>query len=316
MIIRNYLPGDTAKEAAIYNVAAARLPGFKPVVSEELSLSLKTHSFDPGTRFYAEESGRVVAYSAFDLTGRVHSPWCLQGHEKMAHPLMSSVFRALGERRISRAYAACRTDWAQQVDFFEDHGFSKAREIVNFTQSIGDLPTMFQRPGLDVSMLEEADIRLIQAMVPNLLRLQGSELVEHWIHRSNLPLDALFVLRRKDGSPRGLGILIDDPAFANVETLDTNSPTYWFGSLGSEGLAAKKVNGLFSFATASSKDAMLIGQDLLWYGTSRRETNSFEDLAAQVPSDVPHLLEFYQRYFQKRGSFAVYEREVGTGSRF
>ena len=39
-------------------------------------------------------------------------------------------------------------------------------------------------------------------------------------------------------------------------------------------------------------------------------------LAAQVPSDAPHLVAFYESYFQKQGSFPVFEREVGTGSRF
>jgi hypothetical protein len=39
-------------------------------------------------------------------------------------------------------------------------------------------------------------------------------------------------------------------------------------------------------------------------------------LAAQASSDVPHLLGFYERYFCKQGSFAVFERRVGTGSSF
>jgi len=73
---------------------------------------------------------------------------------------------------------------------------------------------------------------------------------------------------------------------------------------------------MFSFLTAPGKDAALVGQDLLWYGTSRMETCSFEFLAGQVPSDAPHLLAFYDRYFERQGSFPVFEREVGSLSRF
>jgi hypothetical protein len=35
-----------------------------------------------------------------------------------------------------------------------------------------------------------------------------------------------------------------------------------------------------------------------------------------VPSDAGHLLGFYDRYFQRRGSFPVFEREVGSLSQF
>ena len=112
-------------------------------------------------------------------------------------------------------------------------------------------------------------------------------------------------------------MLIDNEACAGVETLDPRAPAYWFGAFGTEGLPAKRVNGLFSFLAPPGKDAQLIGQDLLWYGTSRMESNTFDWLAAQVPGDCPHLLAFYERYFQKRGSFPVFERVVGTGgSRF
>jgi hypothetical protein len=32
--------------------------------------------------------------------------------------------------------------------------------------------------------------------------------------------------------------------------------------------------------------------------------------AAQVASNVPHLLRFYQNYFRRQGSFPVYERAL------
>src|SRR5262249_26230786 len=150
MIIRNWLPGDAEHEARIYNSAATELQGFIAVTAEEVRRSTSGRSFDPGSRLFAEEDGRIVAYAAFEPHGRIHSPWCLPGHEKLAHPLMAAVLRSLAERKLPRAYAACRADWRDQVKFLHDHDFVHVRDMVNFTQSIGELPTVFHRPGLDV----------------------------------------------------------------------------------------------------------------------------------------------------------------------
>jgi hypothetical protein len=316
MIIRNCLPGEAEREAAVYNAVASQLPGFQPLSTEEIRRASSGRGFDPGTRLYAEEDGKVVGVATFDPSGRVSPPWCLPGHERMGHQLLGSVLRGLADRKVTRAYVTCRADWAEQIEFFEDHDFDKVRDMVNFTQSIGDLPTMFQRPGLNVTLARADDLPAIEKLVPRLLRIHGHALANHLLHNNGLPTDAVYVLRRKDGSPMGVGLLIDDESYANVETLDPRASAFWFGAFGTEGLPTKRVNGLFSFLAAPGTDALLIGQDLLWYGTSRMERNTFESLAAQVPSDAPHLVAFYERYFQKQGSFPVFEREVGTGSRF
>ena len=145
--------------------------------------------------------------------------------------------------------------------------------------------------------------------------MRGNALGEYLLKNPAFPADAVYVLR-KDGMPRGVGILIDDAAYARVENLDHNSPVFRFGVFGTEGLPVNRVNGLFSFLAAPGKDTLLIAQDLLWYGTSKMETNTFEMLSAQAPSDVPHLLGFYERYFQRQGSFPVFERAIAPISRF
>src|SRR5262249_2738713 len=129
-----------------------------------------------------------------------------------------------------------------------------------------------------------------------------------------VPRDAVYVRRSRDGAPVGVGILIDDESFLDVDELDPRSPVLRFGAFGTEGLAAKRVNGLFSFLTAPGTDSVLIGQDLLWYGTSRLESTSFTVLAAQVPSDAPHLVGFYERYFRKQACFPILERGIGPAS--
>lgn len=315
MIVRHCLPGDAEHEVRIYNAAAAQLPGFVPSTNEEVRRGMTGRGFDPGGRFYAEDNGQVVAYTVVEPSGRIHYPWCLPGHERMGHQVIASVMRTLAERKVTRVYATCRADWPNQIEFFEDHDFHHVRDMVNFTQSIGDLPTMFQRSGLDVSVLRPGDISAIEELSPGLLRLRGKTLADYLLNNHNFPTDAVYVYR-KDGMPRGVGILIDDAAFARVEDLDPNAPIFRSGAFGTEGLPVKRVNGLFSFLAAPGKDALLIGQNLLWYGTSRMETNTFEMLAAQAPSDAPHLLTFYERYFQKQGKFPVFEREVGSVSQW
>jgi hypothetical protein len=317
MLIRSCLPADAAQEAAVYNAVAARLPGFRPAAAEPPRAAAHTRAAAT-TRFCAEEGGRLVGYVGFEPTGQIHSPWCLPGYEVAAHQLFGAALRALAERKVARAFAACRADWADQVEFLEDHGFRKAREVVNFSQSIADLPTMFQRPGLNITVARPDDVPAIEALVPGFLRLRGLELAAHLLKSPNIPADAVYVLRRRDGTPRGVGVLIDDGSYAGVDEFDPRAPTYWSGAFGTEGLPAKRVNGLFSFVAAPDKDAALVGQDLLWYGTSRMEANTFDMLAAQVPTDVPHLLRFYERYFVKQGSFPVFERDLTnmTFSRF
>jgi hypothetical protein len=316
MIIRSCHQVNAEHEAAVYNAAARALPGFRPVSPDDVRRGANGRP-DPATRFYAEDAGQMVGYATFDPAGRVSYPWCLPGYERLAHMLLVAVLRDLAGRQVQRACVTCRADWADQAEFFEDHGFEKVRDVMNFAQSLGELPTMFQRPGLNVTLVRADDLPAIEAMSPGLLRLRGKPLADYLLHNPSFPADAVYVLRKKDGTPQGVGILIDNEACPGVETLDPKAPNYWFGAFGTEGLPAKRVNGLFSVLAAPGKDAPLVGQDLLWYGTSRMQTNTFDWLAAQVPSDAPHLLAFYERYFQRRGTFAVFERVVGIGgSRF
>lgn len=316
MIIRNYVAGDADHEAGVFNAAAVRLPGFRPLTGETIRRAAAGPGFDPGTRFYAEADGKVVGCAQFEPGGRVYYPWCKPGYESLRHPLFAAVMRGLADRKVPRAFAALRADWEDPLEYFADHGFAHAREVVNFSQSIGDLPTMFQRPGLNVTLVRPDDLPAIEQMVPGVPRLRGAAFADHLFRNPNLPADAVYVLRRKDGTPQGVGLLIDDATFTDVSELDPRAAAFWAGAFGFEGLAGPRVNGLFGFLTAPGRDAVLVGQDLLWYGTSRMETNTFSALAAQVPADVPDLLRFYERYFERRGSFPVLERDVGTGSRF
>ena len=116
--------------------------------------------------------------------------------------------------------------------------------------------------------------------------------------------------RRKDGAPAGVGVLVENPAYADPRQLDAAMPCFRLGAVGAEGMQAKRVNGLFSFAAAEGRDFPVIGLDLLGHAALRLQDTETSTFAAQAPSDAPHLLRFYQQYFRRQGSFPVYERSL------
>src|SRR5437867_7672527 len=140
MNIRNYQPGDEAEQMAIYNEAAAELPRFKPATAEEIRRRCRARDFDPATRFFGEEGGRIIGYAAYHLNGRVSYPWAHKGFEHVAEPLFELVIQAMRARGLKSVFAAYRGDWSAITDFFENHGFRLAREMVSFVLDFADLP--------------------------------------------------------------------------------------------------------------------------------------------------------------------------------
>ena len=62
MQIRIYQPGDEGAQAEVYNAAARTFPKFKPATAGEVIRRCQAADFDPGSRFYAEENGKIVAF--------------------------------------------------------------------------------------------------------------------------------------------------------------------------------------------------------------------------------------------------------------
>ncbi len=125
MEIRNFQRGDEAAQVEIYNAAAAPLPKFKPASLPEVQRRVRARDFDPGQRFYALESGRVVGYCLVNANGRVSYPWCLPGHEPAAAPLFARTLVAAKARGLSKVFAAYRNDWPALSEFFVNQGFSR-----------------------------------------------------------------------------------------------------------------------------------------------------------------------------------------------
>lgn len=312
MNIRNYKPGDEAAQVAIYNAVAAEFPKFKPATVDEVRRRVQAPDFDPRTRFYAEEGGKVVGYATYSANGRLSYPWVLKGHEGLAEPLFQAATAAMKQAGITSAFAAYRGDWSVVKDFFQAHGFRLVREMVNFIIDIVEMPTPAARPSLPFSPLQRGDVPAIFELAPEALRVKSAaELEKHLFENPIFSPEALFVLRgRSGGTPAALGILIDSPDYADPRQIDPNNPCFRLGAFGSETMTAVKVKGLFSFLCRPGRDVSSLALDLMGHAAFRLEDSTTASLAAQVPSDVPHLLRFYQQHFRRQGSFPIYERDL------
>jgi hypothetical protein len=312
MSIRTYQPGDEAAQVEIYNTAAAALPKFKLATLVEVRQRMRAQEFDPTARFFAVEGERIVGYAGFHANGRVSFPWCLPGKGRHTEPLFNAMLRAMKARGMAKAFAAYRGDWKPTTDFFLNHGFRQAREMVNFFVELADMPTTSQASS-PMTPLRPEDIPAIFELAPNALRARSpEELARHLLHNPYFDSDAVFVLRaRTEGKPIvGAGLVVEKPPYADPRHVDPDMPCFRLGAFGTEGMQTKRINGLFSFLVAPGRDVTPLALDMLGHAAYRLDNANVATLAAQVPSDVPHLLRFYQHYFRRQGSFPVFERDL------
>jgi hypothetical protein len=312
MNIRNYQSGDDSVQAAIYNEAAGQLPKFKPANEGEVNRRTKVPNFDPGTRFYAIDGGQVVGYATFHPNGRVSYPWCRKGRENAAELLFESVEKTMKAQRIRLAFAAYRGDWTAQKEFFLAHGFKLAREMVNFVVDQVELPTRTGKLSNPLSPLTREDVPAIFALAPKVLRATSPEVLEkHLFQNPYFKPESVYVLHsRANNVPLAAGVVIDNSSYADPKQVDPAMPCFRLGAFGTEGMQTKRINGLFSFLCPSDRDVNPLALDLMHHATVRLEESDAGSLAAQVPSDAPHLLQFYQRYFRRQASFPVFEKTL------
>jgi hypothetical protein len=310
MKIRNYVPGDEASQVEIYNTAASALPKFKPATVEEVKRRVRSRDFDPGLRFYAEESGRVVGYGVLHANGRASYPWCLPGYKQAAPLLFQEMSETAQRRGLGKLFAAYRGDWPTIHDFFLKNGFVLAREMVNFLMDFLELPTLSNRANAAITAVVPEDIPTLLGLMPDALRVNSPELLhQHLFKNPYFPPDALFALRNRQGGILAAGITIYDPAYANPEVVDAAMPCFRLGAFGTEGMTTKRFKGLFSFLAKSESGLPGLALDLLACAANRlRDFDDVTALAAQTASDVPALLTFYQRHFKRQGSFPVFEK--------
>jgi hypothetical protein len=154
MALRTYQAGDETAKVSIYNEAAADLPKFKPASLDEVRRRCLASDFDKTSLLFAMEGNQPVGYAGFAKNGRVNYPWCRKGQEKWTEPLLQAVLEAMKQKGIPSAFAAYRTDWPMQKDFFLAHGFAQTREMINYYLDLAEMPTPAARPANSMSELK------------------------------------------------------------------------------------------------------------------------------------------------------------------
>jgi hypothetical protein len=312
LTIRTFQPGDDAAQVSIYNEAAAELPRFKAATLDDVRRRVRAADFDPRTRFFAVTDSLPVGYATFHANGRVSYPWCRKGHEAHAPALFEAVLDEMHRRRIPMAFAAYRADWPAQAAFFQEHGFRAAREMVNFVLDLADMPTPGARAGSSAEPLSRDDVAGVFALGEGVVRSRTpGDLADHLFRNPHFGADSAVVVRgNADGRPVAAGIIIVNEAYADPTAVDASMPCYRLGAFGTEALQWKRVNGLFSFVARPGPDVNALALELLAHAASRLGESSQGVLAAQVPSDAPHLLRFYQQIWRRQGAFPVFERAL------
>lgn len=311
--IRHFQSGDEAAQVAVYNVAAAGLPKFKPATTLDVQRRTRARDFNPRSRLIAEIDGKVVGYGIVGGNGRISYPWVLPGEEHCRTALFDAMLAELKAQAIPKAFAAYREDWGEIGEFFSANGFPKAREVVNYYVPFQDMPTPSNLSSSAIAPLEPSEVDQVFALAPSVVRsASAGEFERHLFKNPYFPPESLFALRsRVDRRVLAVGILVSDLTYADPTVIDAQMPCFRLGAFGSEGMDSKRVNGLFSFLARDDRTLSGHGLELMGEACLRiAEGDTVSGMAAQVASDAGSLFAFYQRYFRRQGGFPIYERAV------
>jgi hypothetical protein len=309
--IRTFQPGDEVTQAALFNVAAYALPGFKPATADDVKKRTRGRGFDPTARFYAEEGGQVVGYCTLEPEqGRISHPWCKKGFEATAGPLFDAAIQSARDRGLTKLFAAYRRDWQPVLQFLTDRGFAVTREVINYWADPVDLPTLVNRSKLPINRLRREDVPALAAMGRGFIRIPDERLENYIFANPYFPAEAFLVLRSADETPLAVGVGLESSTYADVKRVDPLAPCFRLGAFGTEGYNTKRVNGLFSFLVANPQQALTAGLALLSEASQEMTDGTVSALAAQCPSDAPHLVGFYTRYFKEQGRFPMLEKTL------
>jgi hypothetical protein len=315
LLIRPYRPRDEQAQVEIYNAATAGWPGFKAAAVEEVARRYSAADFDPDSKLYAERDGRVAGYITFSANGRISAPWCLPDAMEVRGPLLDSALAAMKRRGIRRCWAAYRADWLEVRSLLESLGFRVAYEMINFVAAPAQLPHEAAAGDYRIEPLHRDETKRAYELDPAAFGVTSpDELAAAWWDGPYLSGGSIFALR--DASTQriaAVGLAVIHPHYADPTKIDSAMPCFRLGTIGTESERTKRVNGLFSFATAAGRptdESHHFARLLLGEACHRFERASVVHVAAQCRSDRPVERAFYDRYFQRQQSFPVFAREL------
>jgi hypothetical protein len=309
--IRTYQSGDEQAQAEIYNVVAGPLPGFKPSTAEEIARRYSGADPDPGSRYFAVENGQVVGYAAFGSNGRISFPWCPPGAETYREPLLQAVLTEMRKRGLDEAWAAYRGTWSPVLDFLREHRFIEKRTMINYVAELSRLPAPEPLPSnRRIEPLQHEDLHDLIVLEPGLFADIDEQALErfYWSNPFHRFPERLFALKDGErGKILGAFLLVVNDRFADPTKIDSAMPCFRLGAFGTERERHKRVTGLFScvFADPSEGEVMLSSALASLGGHS-----ALTHLAAQAPADAGSLCAWYDRFFQRQGSFPILSRRL------
>jgi hypothetical protein len=294
-------------------LAAGSLPGFKPATAEEIARRYQAADPDPESRYYAVEGGEVVGYAAFGSNGRISYPWSLPEADAVRGPLFERVLGAMRKRGLHEAWAAYRADWLPVLEFLRQRGFVERRVMINYVADLTRLPSLDRLPANRVvAQLKRAELPQLIALSPVLFFGTDARALERffWDNPFHDFSQTLFALKERD-TDKILGgcLLVVNNRFADPTKIDAAMPCFRLGAFGTEGERHKRVNGLFSCVFADEAE----GEPLLSAVIVPQAIRAgLTHLATQAPSDALALCAFYDRFFQRQGSFPILSRRLLT----
>jgi hypothetical protein len=186
------------------------------------------------------------------------------------------------------------------------------REMVNFVSDVFDMPTVPARPTSSITALTRKDVPVLFSMTSDVVRCpSAADLERHLFENAYFPPSSVFVVRQRNLTPIGAGLLINNSAYADPKEIDPSMPCFRLGAFGTEGMQVKRIKGMFSFLCEDDDRLGGIAIDLMAHAAQiLHESQDTHALAAQVPSDAVHWLRFYQMNFKRQGGFPVLERAL------
>jgi len=311
MLIRSYQTGDEHAQARIYNTVAGPLPSFKPCTPEEIARRYQPADPDSTTRYYAIENGEVVGYAAFGSNGRVSYPWCLPGAEPHQEPLLETVLAAMKERGLPEAWTAYRADWLPVLDFLRGHEFHDKRTMINYVAEVSRLPAPDRLPAnRRIEPLNHENLPRLIALGNGLFADVNTKELEqfYWNNTFYRFPESLFALKEAEHSNiQGVFLLVVSDRFADPTKIDPAMPCFRLGAFGTERERHKRVTGLFScvFSDPAEGTSMLSAAV-----ESLAQHPQLTHIAAQAPSDAVSLCAWYDRVFERQGSFPILSRRL------
>jgi hypothetical protein len=229
----------------------------------------------------------------------------------MADVLFAQTLEAMKRRGLRKVFSTYRKDWPTINAFFQKHKFVLAREMVNYVLAFENMPTPSAKQTSTIGRATEEDVPAIYDLDPTVFRVGSAAALKDALFKNPwLSPESLFVLRgRTDRTPQAAGLLITNADYADPRAVDSSMPCFRLGAFGTEGMTTKRIKGLFSFVTRPDRNIFPVGMDLLsWAANRLTDDDEITCYAAQVSSDATALMSFYERVFERQGSFPVYER--------